>query len=556
MTGHIRKHQRTLWIFISAAVIISFVVYFTPNAKLGSGGGGGERNYGSMDGRAIKADELRLADRLARLSGFLRLGESYDNARAKQQGFDLNQERYFNLLLAARAREMGIEVSPAAAAAWLRQNLRDERGPVAYDTFFNNRVKVARERFTEADFQDWVRLQVVREHLADVVGVGGELVTPREASRQFMRENEALVTSVAFFSTSNYLASVNLEPAALTQFYSNRLAVYRIPERFVLSYVRFDATNFTAEAEALLSKTPNLTNELEQVYAQRGASAFTDAQGQPLTKAAALVQLREDIVSQNANAMANVKATEFANAVYKVKPPTPAALINEALNRGLAVASTEPFVESARPAGLDDLVTLSQSLAKLSDKNPFTLPMRGTRGVVVAALTKIVPSEIPAYAAVQARVAEDYRRFKSQEAARVDGEAFAASVTNALAQGKSFAAAAAERAVRVVDLPPFTISAQTIAGLDPRLNPNAVKGAAFSLKAGTASGFQPTGDGGMVVFLKERTPVDEATLKAGLNAYLEEQRQQRRSFAFQEWASSEFKKSGLAELLKPDANEP
>lgn len=555
MTGHIRKHQRTLWIFISAAVIISFVVYFTPNAKLGSGGGGGERNYGSMDGRAIKADEIRLADRLARLSGFLRLGESYDNARAKQQGFDLNQERYFNLLLAARAKEMGIEVSPAAAAAWLRQNLRDERGPIAYDTFFNTRVKVARERFTEADFQDWVRLQVIREHISDVVGVGGELVTPREASSQFMRENEALVTSVAFFSTSNYLASVNLEPAALTQFYSNRLAVYRIPERFVLSYVRFDATNFTAEAEALLSKTPNLTNELEQIYTQRGASAFTDSTGQPLTKAAALVQLREDIVSQNANAMANAKATEFANAVYKVKPPTPAALVNEALNRGLTVANTEPFVESARPAGLDDLATLSQSLAKLSDKNPFTLPIRGTRGVVVAALTKTVPSEIPAYAVVQARVAEDYKRFKSQEAARADGEAFAAAITNALAQGKSFAAAAAERSVRVVDLPPFTISAQTIAGLDPRVNPNTVKGAAYSLKAGTASGFQPTGDGGMVVFLKERTPVDEATLKAGLNSYLEEQRQQRRSFAFQEWASNEFRKSGLAALLKPDTTE-
>lgn len=554
MTGHIRKHQRTLWVIISVAVIISFVAYFNPSSKLGDGGSG-RASYGSFDGRPIKADEARSANRLARLSGYLRLGEGYDTARAKQQGFDLNQETYFNLLLNARAKEMGIEVSPSAAAAWIRQNLRDERGPVSYDTFLNTRLKGTREGFTETDFQDWVRLQVVREHIADVVGVGGNLVTPREAAREFQRENESLVTSVAFFSTSNYLASVNLEPAALSQFYSNRLAVYRIPERYVLSYVRFETTNFVVEATADLSKITDLTNRLEQIYTQRGPSAFTDAQGQPLVKAAALEQLRSDTISQRANELANAKATEFANAVYRVKPITPANLINEALNRSLPVANTEPFSESARPAGLEDLPTLAQAVAKLSDQNPFTLPMRGTRGVVVGALTQRIPSEIPSFAAVQARVTEDYKRFKSQEMARAEGEAFAVAVTNALAQGKSFAAVAAERSATVVELPAFTISAQTIAGLDPRVNPNAVKNAAYSLKAGAASGFQPTGDGGMVVFLKERKAVDEVALKAGLNAFLEEQRQQRRSFAFQEWASREFQKSGLSALMKPDSAE-
>jgi hypothetical protein len=203
---------------------------------------------------------------------------------------------------------------------------------------------------------------------------------------------------------------------------------------------------------------------------------------------------------------------------------------------------------------LDDLATLSQAVTKLSDANPFTLPMRGARGVVVAALTQRVPSEIPTYATIQSRVTEDYKRFKSQEAARANGEAFAAALTNALAQGKSLAAVAAERAVRIQELPPFTLSAQTITGLDPRVNPNSIKGAAFSLKPGSASSFQPTADGGLVVFLKERKPVDDATLKAGLNAYLEEQRQQRRSFAFQEWASREFQRSGLAALLKQDSD--
>jgi hypothetical protein len=553
MTGHIRKHQKLLWYFISAAVIISFVAYFNPSSRLEQAGGGG--NYGSIDGRPLSRNELVAADRLARLGGYLRLGEGYDNARAKQQGFDLKQERYFNVLLQARAKDLGIEVGDAAVAAWIRLNLRDEKGPVTFQKFVETRLNPSRERFTESDFVDWVRLQVVRGHLADVVGVAGDLVTPREAALEFQRENETLAVSLVQFSTSNYLASVNLDPAALSSFYSNRLAVYRIPERRVLSYVRFEATSFTAEATADLAKIPDLTNRIEQIYTQRGAETFTDAQGQPLTKPAAIAQLQQDMVTQRALELANAKATEFANAIYRVKPMTPANLINEALNRQLKVANTEPFTDSGRPAGLEDLTTLGQEVAKLSNEKPITLPMRGTTGVVVAALTQTVPSEIPAFATIQSRVMEDYRRFKSQEAARSAGEAFAIAVTNGLAQGKAFAAIAAERQAAVVELAPFTLTAEAIPGLDPRLNANAIKSAVFQLKAGTASPFQPSADGGLVAFLKERKPVDEATLKAGLNTFLEEQRQQRKSLAFQEWAGREFQKSGLAELLKAEGAE-
>ena len=37
MFAHIRRHQKWLWLFISAAVIISFVWYFNPNQQMGAG---------------------------------------------------------------------------------------------------------------------------------------------------------------------------------------------------------------------------------------------------------------------------------------------------------------------------------------------------------------------------------------------------------------------------------------------------------------------------------------------------------------------------------------
>ena len=53
-----------------------------------------------------------------------------------------------------------------------------------------------------------------------------------------------------------------------------------------------------------------------------------------------------------------------------------------------------------------------------------------------------------------------------------------------------------------------------------------------------------------MIFLKERRPVDEATVKAGLTGYLDTQRRQKQDEAFQEWFRQEFQKSGLAALLK------
>lgn len=551
MTGAIRKYQKILWAVISTAVIISFVIYFSPHQpSIGDMGGD---SFGTFDGRPLKRSELIHADRLANLTAFLRYGG--DTARAKQSGFDLGQERLKNVLLAARIKDLGINVGNEAAAAWIRQNLRDPRtGVVDYDGFLERTLK--QSAFTEADFQEWVRLQVGIEHLADVLGVTGQLVTPREAADEFRRENETLVTSAVFFSTSNYLASVNLDPAALSQFYSNRVAVYRIPERYVLSYVRFESTNFASAAISELARIPDLTNRVEQVYLERGADAFRDPQGQPLTKAAALEQLRRDMEQETALSLAYAQARDFNNELNQMSPAAPANLTVLAQKKGLTVLTTEPFTEFSRPAGLEDLATLSQEVRKLSAEQPFTIPMRGTRGIVMATLTRRLPSEIPAYESVQARVTEDYKRFRAQEAARSAGEVFAASVTNGLAAGKTFAALAAEQNLQPAELAPFSISSPSIAGLDPRVNVNSVKGAAYMLKPGGASGFVPTADGGFVLFLRERKAVEDALVNAGLGAYLDEQRRGRRGEAFQEWLNHEFQKSGLsAQLAKNNAEQ-
>ena len=73
MFGTIRKHQNWLWIVIITVIIISFVVFFSPDVKLGANRTTGGES-GSINGKPIPAEEYQEAYEEAKLSHFMRTG--------------------------------------------------------------------------------------------------------------------------------------------------------------------------------------------------------------------------------------------------------------------------------------------------------------------------------------------------------------------------------------------------------------------------------------------------------------------------------------------------
>jgi hypothetical protein len=464
-------------------------------------------------------------------------------------GFDLNQQRLELLFVDAKLKEFGITANEEAVAGWIRDNLKDPKtGAVDYQGFVD-RVLTA-NRFTESEFQEFVRRQIGLTHLRDVIGVAGQLVTPDEAKAEFRRQNEQSIVSVAMFSSSNYLAAVTAEPTALRQFYTNQLANYRVPEQTVVSYVKWDVASRLAEVEVEISKRPDTTNAFLALYRQRGADAYRDKSGNVMSQDAAIAEIRKTAVEGEALNRAAASATEFANALYAMEPIKPENLAALAQKQGLKVLESQPFSDGLRPNGLEDAGELVRAAVRLTPAQPFTRPVRTEKSVYMAALVRRIPSRIPSFDLVQSQVVVDYRRSRSGELARAAGQAFATAAQAAVASGKTFAAAAAEAKVRAIDLPPFSLSTTSLPAGAPSISVPFLQRQVSSLKVGSVSGFTPYLDGGLVLFLKEQKPADEAMVKAGLNAFIEEQRHQRQEEAFQEWFSHEFQKSGLASLLK------
>ncbi len=545
MFATIRKHQRWLLMVIITAVIISFVIYFSPNQSSGAFGGG-QSTVGDLDGRPVSEQQLREASAQAELSGFLRFGENY--RRAAQMGFDKNRETLQRLFLSNRLREYGIEVGDGAVAAWIREYLKDpQTGNVNFDGFVQNALKPA--GFTESQFFDFVRYAVGVQELERLIGISGQLVTPQEAEAAFRRENETLAISLVSFAGSNFLAGITLDDAKLGEFFTNRLAAYRIPERTTLSFVRFDPTNFTAVAEEELASRATLTAEIEQLYQQQGPDAFRDEAGAPLAKEAAVVRIREATVRQRALQLAAQQANEFASELYQMEPVSAANLATLAQRKGLTAEQTEPFVEGGQPLALSGVnpSALTQAMTRVTAEQPFLTPMAGAQGVIVAAVIGHAPSTVPSFDTVRARVIGDFNQTMSTEAARNAGQAFHQAVTNSLAQGQTFADAAAAAGVLVSDFS-FSVSSPTIAGLDGRLNPSQVKNVASRLSAGQVSDFVPTLDGGFILTVRERIPAADEIVQAGLNSYLGELRQEREREAFNSWFVTEFESSGARQF--------
>lgn len=561
MIGTIRRHSQTVWWIIVVAVIVSFVWFYgANNASMESLLGRGHGERGRLYGNEIKQSALQSSARQVEFNHFLQ--DRSSPSRRPRSDDQQRTEVYQQVLLAHELAANAIHPGPEALGLALQDEFKNPSKPASanevregYNQFLASLEKTS---FNEADFVGLLRNQVGLSHLRELVSAPAALVSPREAAAEFRRENESLVASAAVFNPSNFLAGVALTPAAIGQYYSNNLARYYSEERLSLTYVRFDASNHMATAEAELAKTPNLANLLQEAYAlqtNQNAAAFTDAEGKPLGRDAAIARLRGEKVLSTALQRAYKQAAEFYNGLGKKKVTAEqftAYATNAAANGGgFSIGTTPATATGILPfqAPFGEVRGAQEALGRISPQAPFSIPMVGRDAVFVAAFRERMPAAVQPLATIRSRVEDDYKRQESLAAARNAARSFLAQATNGLAAGKAFADIAKAQKAVLVDLPAFSAASAQVDGLPSGLNLGELKNTLAASKAGEAhllNQGNPT-----VVFLKERKPVSDEVVKAGLNAFTDEIRQRRQGGLFGEWFRQKMEDSGIAAALAP-----
>jgi hypothetical protein len=545
MFGTIRKHQTWLWAIIITVIIISFVIFFSPYSKMNDSRRG-PVNYGSLNGQRITEDAFGSAWREIELQIFFRNGRWPEEADKK----DLETETFKWLLLLQKQQEMGIQISSEVAAQTAKAMLSQfQRSGLNSPAMFEKQV-LQQHGMTMEDFERFMRHYLGIQEMIATLGLSGKLVTPQEARDLYVREHQELATEAVFFSASNYLAQVTTPPEVITQFYTNQLARYRLPDRVQVSYVQFDYSNFLAEAKQELAGMTNLDEKIDEAYRQRGTNFLREVKAFSLEDARAKV--REAKLKEFQAQSARKKAGEFAGPLIDMEPVRAENFEKVAKAQGLTVHVSAPFDRENGPKELEVGQDFTTRAFGRTTNDPFGGPFLGRNAACVFALYKKLPSEIPPLDQIRSQVAADYKEAQATAFARNAGMAFYQTVTNGLPQGKTFAASCSSAKEQLVTLPPVSISSRDVPEVEEHLNLNQFKQAAFSTPPGKVSPFLMTSDGCMILYVKSRLPLDENQMNASLPAFVNYVRQSRQTEAFNEW----FSKQAAAFRDIPALNQP
>jgi hypothetical protein len=391
---------------------------------------------------------------------------------------------------------------------------------------------------TFEDLERFVRHELGMQELMSTVGLIGTLITPQEATELYRRERQEVLAEAIFFSPSNFLNQVTVTPEAIGQFYSNQVANYRLPERVQVSYVPFPFTNYFSKVEKEIT---NLTEIVNANYERMGTNQFRDAKTPDEAKA----KIKEEILKRGAAVHAKRDANQFATPLFDTPPLPLSAFSKHAESNKLTVSVTAPFSKDEAPKGLDVGLDFARAAFNLSPTDaPYAQPIEGRDAVYVIAYNKQLPSEIQPLAQIKDKVTMDYKLIQATLKARKAGLEFSLTASNSMAQGKSFDALAADAKLKVTKLPPFSQSTEEITNVDVAAL-DTLKQLAFTTAPGNVSPFRSIREGGLIVHVKEKLPLDEAKMKQELPQFIAYARQVREREAFDVWFRKEFERAHI-----------
>jgi hypothetical protein len=165
--------------------------------------------------------------------------------------------------------------------------------------------------------------------------------------------------------------------------------------------------------------------------------------------------------------------------------------------------------------------------------------------VYVLAFARRLPSEIPPLDQIHERVTQEYQLQAATFLARSAGTNFDRTLTGMTAD-RGFASLCVAAGLQPEMLPAFSLSTQELPELGERTELNQLKQAVFTTPVGKTSDFVATSEGGFIVYVQSRLPMDQAKMNSDLPRYTAALRRERQSEAFGQWVNLEASRQLLS----------
>jgi len=262
---------------------------------------------------------------------------------------------------------------------------------------------------------------------------GPGYVFPAEAKLVLVQRNAEYVLETAAIDLSKIDTKVAADPAALKAFYETHKNAYRVPAKVETDLLVFPVEKYTpaapsdADVEAFyIRNQKRWPNTTFAVVKEKVKAEYIRA----LARRAA-VQAAVDFALAAQNAKIAVGSPEW-QALLKKEGISPKSL--PAFGAGETLAEISVSAEG--------LAEIANQLSK-TEERVFSEPVAANEGALIFVRKALVPSHIPEFAEVAAKVSADYTAYTQQQRVSEKEREILAALRKAVAEGKSFAQAAA-----------------------------------------------------------------------------------------------------------------
>ncbi len=468
MISQFRKHQKILMIVVTIVVIFGVGYYW---------GGPGSRDrmptreayHGKIYGNRVPLATFEREARKAQLAGELGMRDLLEGLAGKNtlsRAEAINNFAWNSMVLAHEADLLQLkpsdreadsdqEVKTAIMALPAFQTADGQFDSTAYTVFVN--TQLPKYGFTDSDLNQLVAEEVRMKKIKALLKTTF-VVSQAEFLAQYTMEYQVTHASVIHFNTQDLSANVKVSDDDIKNAFEQHLEAYQSAEKRGMKYVSFTLTEDEKKLQGkerieVLQKLSDSAQNFAQAMLEKGADFDAIA------------------------AKSNLKVT--------VVPPFPADTADE------KIVPSEAMIAA---------------LGKATTKDPNTDVIAGENGFYVAQLQEIVPSKQLTLAEARPRIIKEISSKRAEEGLSTFARETRNKIDVAMAEGKSFEDAAKAAGQKVEAYPKFSFSEPDMDKPDARW----VLFGSQQLKEGELSQFIQTPEGGILIHIDKRDPIDQA----------------------------------------------
>ena len=486
MISLLRKHQQILLPLITLLVIIAFVLLFNTNKMDRVSGRSSATTIGKIYGHSVSQMEY---EREARKFGLARGLQLFDYVgaligRPASEDQAMDNFVWNGMVLRHEAAGMQIQPTDDEVASAMRSipgfQSNGSFDPAKYADFVQNRL--APNGFSTEQLEDLVRdnlrMQKVREILNSTF-----VVSPAGFRQDYIVRNQKTDASIIRFSTATLAAGIAVSDDDVKNFFEQSKAGLNTEEKRRVKYAALTLTDAEKkltgkERIEALQKLANTANEFTQAMLEKDA--------------------------------------KFDEVAAKFQAKT---------------GETKLFALSVPDAALAQVSGAAEAAFKLTQQDPNSDALQGEAGFYVLRLEEVVPARPLTFEEARQQVVEQIKNSRAYEQLTTKAAEVRGKILADMKAGKTFADAAKAADQKVETYPPFTLAEPNFEAADAR----EVMTKSGEMSEGQLSDFVATQDGGVLVHLDKREPIDEAKFEKE-KALLEPRfAQQKQALVFLEW---------------------